>query len=775
MTCRCDVWTFPPPLAIVAGLDALPRQIASFPTLRHALLSQIPAQPALVTWRGRDAADLGVMLLEMWAYVGDVVAFYDQVIANEAYLRTAVQRSSLTGLTGLLGYRPTPAVGARVALGLVASGTGPFVVPRGTGFASIAFPDAAGVKQPPQTFEIEADATVDPRFDSFAIVPPPATSVAGGATVLLLDPATAGVSRGDLLAIVSEGITPIHATTATDVRSYTGANGASYVRVTLRDALPATVSLAHLDVRVPVRTATVASVSGSYAALDASYRQILPGDVVIAWSGSTAIAASAAPSDATTPQTVVTATDGSTTPPTSQTFSVPVTVTQLELSPAPPALAPGWCIGFALRTAGDVVGEPEHDVSPSDAPLHIVAPLDPGVPTPTRLLLADATGAGVAITGTVSLVDAAHLLTEVPTLVPDAGSAWSTPLLLPVTAYGNTVIATRGQTVPLETLGAGDASVASQAFALAKSPLTYLTADAGGLRSTLQVWVDGIQWQEVASFYGQVATAHVYIVRESDAQVSTVTFGDGARGSRLPTGAVVTASYRFGAGAATPPANGVCQLAAPIAAITAVVNPVAAGGGADAIGPDGLRTFAPRTALLLGRAVSIDDMQALALAQPGVRAAAAQWRWSPTQQRPVAQIWFVGDAGIDAAVAQAVRAWADPTTPIAVTAATANTVSLSIDVVVDPARHAEDVLPVVRAALIAPGTGLLSPEQLGVGQPVFRSRVLQAITAVPGIDAVRAILWNGAAFSPYGIAAPAGSWFSLADADLTVTAVEATS
>ena len=30
------------------------------------------------------------MLLEMWAYVLDVVGFYDARIANESYLRTAV-------------------------------------------------------------------------------------------------------------------------------------------------------------------------------------------------------------------------------------------------------------------------------------------------------------------------------------------------------------------------------------------------------------------------------------------------------------------------------------------------------------------------------------------------------------------------------------------------------------------------------------------------------------------------------------------------------------
>ena len=44
------------------------------------------------------------MLLEMWAYVSDVLGFYDERIANETYLRTAHRRPSLRRLVELLGY-----------------------------------------------------------------------------------------------------------------------------------------------------------------------------------------------------------------------------------------------------------------------------------------------------------------------------------------------------------------------------------------------------------------------------------------------------------------------------------------------------------------------------------------------------------------------------------------------------------------------------------------------------------------------------------------------
>src|SRR6266511_3977095 len=92
--CPCDQPT-PLVLNIPAGLDALPRQLRSFPEVREALLRSLPSKPALEKWRARGQRDLGLMWLEMWAYVSDVLAFYDERVANETYLRTARLKPSL--------------------------------------------------------------------------------------------------------------------------------------------------------------------------------------------------------------------------------------------------------------------------------------------------------------------------------------------------------------------------------------------------------------------------------------------------------------------------------------------------------------------------------------------------------------------------------------------------------------------------------------------------------------------------------------------------------
>jgi hypothetical protein len=61
--------------AIPAGLSALPRQLAGFPEYRLALLHDIPTYAPLAQWRAREGDDLGIMLLEMGAYVLDILGF----------------------------------------------------------------------------------------------------------------------------------------------------------------------------------------------------------------------------------------------------------------------------------------------------------------------------------------------------------------------------------------------------------------------------------------------------------------------------------------------------------------------------------------------------------------------------------------------------------------------------------------------------------------------------------------------------------------------------
>lgn len=68
------------------------------------------------TWTNRDPADFGMTLLELFAYMGDILNYYIDRAANESFITTATQRQSVLELAALLGYTPTNASASTVTL-----------------------------------------------------------------------------------------------------------------------------------------------------------------------------------------------------------------------------------------------------------------------------------------------------------------------------------------------------------------------------------------------------------------------------------------------------------------------------------------------------------------------------------------------------------------------------------------------------------------------------------------------------------------------------------
>jgi hypothetical protein len=298
--------------------------------------------------------------------------------------------------------------------------------------------------------------------------------------------------------------------------------------------------------------------------------------------------------------------------------------------------------------------------------------------------------------------------------------------------------------------------------------LTYLPVASGntssGMGSTLTVYVDGLRWTEVPNFYGHASEEEIYIVRQDDKGVSVVTFGDGLMGRRLSTGASVVGYYRFGGGGAMPPSGSITQLAKPFKGLKSVRNPVPAYGGADEEASNSLQKFAPRSALLLGRTVSLADLEAAAASFAGVRAVAAEWRWSKTLQVPSAHIWYLADGDLTQLLLNRLRGMSQPDTPIDVERAVAWPKQLSIQLKTDPKRFEEDVCSAARTALMNVETGLLAPERLGIGKPLFRSALFEFLLRVEGVDSVTGLTYNTAPFTAYGVKPPAGYYFDFAAA-----------
>ena len=85
-------------------------------------------------WEATDPSDFGVALVEAFAYVGDITNYYIDRVANEAYLTTAIQRSSILKLASALNYTPAGFIQAQVDLEVTNSTDEQIVIPQGTQF-----------------------------------------------------------------------------------------------------------------------------------------------------------------------------------------------------------------------------------------------------------------------------------------------------------------------------------------------------------------------------------------------------------------------------------------------------------------------------------------------------------------------------------------------------------------------------------------------------------------------------------------------------------------
>ena len=133
MSDRCiDPIVFPRELYNRPALDWIDYRIGRYPEIREALLRGIDAEPLLAGWTHRGADDAGIALLEGAAVLGDILTFYQELYANQAFLRTATWRDSVSDLVRLIGYRLSPGLGGRGTFAFEVEGEAAIAVPAGT-------------------------------------------------------------------------------------------------------------------------------------------------------------------------------------------------------------------------------------------------------------------------------------------------------------------------------------------------------------------------------------------------------------------------------------------------------------------------------------------------------------------------------------------------------------------------------------------------------------------------------------------------------------------
>ncbi len=103
-----------------------------FDALRARLVALVKS--VFPDWTDFEVAGFGNVLLEMYAFVGDVLLFYQDNLARESRLVTATQRKNVMALARMLGYRlqGAQAATAEVVVALSRSPAASVTIPAGT-------------------------------------------------------------------------------------------------------------------------------------------------------------------------------------------------------------------------------------------------------------------------------------------------------------------------------------------------------------------------------------------------------------------------------------------------------------------------------------------------------------------------------------------------------------------------------------------------------------------------------------------------------------------
>jgi hypothetical protein len=828
------------------GLSAIAYRIGTHAQFRETLQARLSGsqQPALSALTTREASDFSIALLDSWATVADVLTFYQERIANEAYLRTATERLSVLELARLIGYQLRPGVAASTYLAFTletapgalgqALGVGttaqiaPETLPPITIFVGTKVQSIPGPGEQAQTFETVQEIEARPEWNAIKPRLTQPQPISLQLETVFLAGTTANLKQGDRLLIVddsgqSDSKTVFKVTIDDDTKNtrvdFVSAPAAlpGYSRPSLKtgvfrdflrrielndfatqqinqaiwleEDLSALATIQRWNVRALVNNISRhpsepsllgkagvfvfrqhAAIFGSNAPKQPTYKGTVPNPPSewVDW-----------PRDASEAETLVFLDNAynevlsgsyatiekpghkSKTYQIEQASTRPRTAYGISSKTTLLTLANGktWWPDFfseapALADFRDVVIHAQSEQLPlSEMPIvDLVTPQSVSADgiTLDGVFLGLKIGQRVILTGErddLKGVIGSETLT-LKTVILEAGFTVVTfdqtlaysYVRKTVIINANVALATHGESV-LETLGGGDATQAFQRFTLRQPPLTYVSSsDPSGALTTLEVRVNDILWHEVPDFFGHEPEERIYVTRLDDEGKTTVIFGDGKTGARLPTGQEnIRAKYRKGIGlGGLVKANQITQLLTRPLGVKDVTNPTAPDGAADAEKLDEARSNAPLTVLTLGRTVSLRDYEDFARAFSGITKALATWTWFG-EKRGV----FVTVAGSQGAevkddsqlylhLLRAIQAAGDPQVQVVVKSYQPRVFRL-----VGAVKIAADFLPEkVLAEVDRKLRDTFSFAARAFGQPVHLSELIGAMQSVRGTLAV---------------------------------------
>ncbi|KUG57441.1 hypothetical protein AVL62_13535 [Serinicoccus chungangensis] len=732
-----------------------------------------PAQPLPIRSIAHDATtDPAIALLDSWGVVTDIVSFYTERIAQEGFLRTATERDSVRQLARTLGYELRPGVSAEVELVVeveTAAGAPEAVqVPEGTPVQTIPAPGEL-----PQIFETSEPLEARGAWNALSGAVSVPQEIPYGTDTLWLAGTTTGVRVDDHILVVGSerrGVTSTEEHSADhekwDVRRV--------VEVTTDPEYAVGWTRLQLDRGVGFTSARPLVAEDELVVHHLTRRlnlfgwtspapELLDDDHAGQWDDWDIDAAERVLEiDGDVPELAVGGWLVLDQPGRTESYQI--------TSVTPSGAAKFGIAGKVTRVGVDVTHHLD-DFDRHEAIVLGVSRLLPALRRPDLELVGAAhdgtPGTTLAVTSTEPAFEADRWvlvegITEdgtrqvEATTVTAVSTAAAGPAHAPgvleltvdpplrhryhpgsVTVRGNVVLATHGETVA-QALGSGDGRVEFPTVTLRRAPLTHVrsTTDPTGATPELTVRVEGVAWSPVESLLEAGRSDQAYTSRQAEDGSTSVTFGNGTHGARLPTGVEnVTATYRVGIGEDGAADAG--QVSLPMRkprGIKAISNLLPTRDWAPPEGLDEARTNAPQRIRTLDRVVSVEDYADFARGYSGVGRARADLVWTGQVEAVVLTVLDAtlapASTSLVADLRDTIDAAREERAVRVVLPGDVIDIGATLSIEVDPRHEEETVLADVRAALLAAHGGL------DLAQPLAASALLVVAAETAGVTTV---------------------------------------
>jgi len=163
--CEGAVESTPAPISNLPGLSSLAYRVGTHARFKQTMLVHFSQHDELRALTTREDDDPTIALVDAWASALDVLTFYQERVANEGYLRTAIEQRSVRELARAIGYELGPGVAAdaRLAFELETARGAPesALLKVGTKVQSV-----PGQNELPQVFETVEEIEARPEWNS---------------------------------------------------------------------------------------------------------------------------------------------------------------------------------------------------------------------------------------------------------------------------------------------------------------------------------------------------------------------------------------------------------------------------------------------------------------------------------------------------------------------------------------------------------------------------------------------------------------------------------